>query len=261
MLARERREPLARRRRGEDDPEGDPHGIVAGRTGKRADDLAKRGEPLGEGAESGVELGQVEGDPRLVDRPSLADVLGEAVLLVLGQRLTDPLVDLDEGNFSLPLFGWARAPQVVDACDESRGLVFSVAPSRGGVYERSESLGDLMPSRKGPGVGSNAPHTKIVEKVLEPVGDMLNRRCAGHPGDPFERMGVAEDAVEQVGLNASREALTLELVELRAQRVDELLGLDDELLEQASLVHGRPPSVRRRGAVGRRARGRSAGTA
>jgi hypothetical protein len=221
---------IAAFRRGQEDVEADGPRVSGVGGGQRADHLAVRPEAGLERFEAGVEGGQVEAGADPPEPRAALDVGAEPVLLVLGEHLEHPLVDLQgrqrvgapaprgPGPLAEPLgqgSGGLRAP---------RGLLRRLL---GG--DAREDLGRRQEEVESGCVEGLAPHAHVVEPVLQRVGQPRHAVDAEHRRQPLQRVGGAEDGVEDLLVGLALAARVLEPLQVAVERLDGLLRLRHEV--------------------------------
>jgi hypothetical protein len=101
----------------------------------------------------------------------------------------------------------------------------------------------------------HAAEAQVIEQVLEGMGELREAGQAEHARQSLQRVNGPEDVVQQVWIGPALFLGLLEQQKVATQRLDDLLGLREEVLARAIVVfdapyHGVPRTSAGRARVG-----------
>ena len=211
------------------------------------EDLAHRLDPVLDLLDAPVDRHQVELPGQPVDVGAGADVLAQPVLLVLGEHAEQARVELPAAEAVVLLRpgrrrsgrGRVQPAQVVG----QPGRVQIAALARRG-QRSAEQLDRLEQEIDGGRPRIDPPQPDGVEQVLQPVSQLGGAGQAEQPAQPLERVDGAEAAVDEIRIGRPRRPLAVELEQVALQRLDDLLGLGEELAQRPVVAGGHYPACR-----------------
>jgi hypothetical protein len=216
-----------------------------GRRGEGRDDLARLAQRRGDLAEPLLEGREIERRFDRNDGPPAPKVLAQAVLLVFRQGPEQRRIEAVEIGVP-PHFRRGRRQRAIELGEEAFGperrrlLGRNVTPEVGHEHEQDRNA--FVEQADDGRAQIDPAEPQAVEDVLEAVGDQTHGIETGETRETFQRVGGAEESVDQIGFDlAVAVALLVQQAEIPAHLLEELFGLGDEL---AAILRGRRAHAR-----------------